>query len=434
MLEIALNEAKGKHVLAALSGGADSVALLHLLCRERDRGDLTLSAAHFEHGIRGDESLRDAEFCEGLCRELDVPFYLEHADVPGIAKAGGEGIESCARSLRHAFLERTRVTCGAELIALAHHRDDQTETVLMHLLRGAGPGGLRGMRRLNGVLYRPLLDVPKAELISYLTKIGQPWREDATNAVADNPRNRLRLREIPELERIYPACGAAIARHARIAAVEDDFLRRLTDEFLRERAEKLPNGWKIDLRGEIEEALLRRGLMELTGRALSADKLEEILHLKTACCAEGGLRAAKSGDTLYLARPFDAGEAALSLCGATVLPGLCRIVAEDAPPVPETKLRSTQVLDAWALKGAVLRTRRAGDRIAPFGMEGTKSLSDYMTDLKIPRPMRDLVPIVARGSEALWAVGYGISRVCALRGRRAVKLICKYEGWGGFKP
>ena len=436
MLNVALDEARRRYVLVALSGGADSLALLDVLCRERDNGMLALAAAHFEHGIRGKESIADAEFCKKLCAEKGVLFIPGRANVPEIARRTGEGLETCARNLRHRFLEQTANMLGCDLIALAHHMDDQVETVLMHMLRGAGPEGASGMRRLSGKLYRPLLSVRKSEITEYLAEAGMTWREDATNAVPDNPRNALRLNAIPALEGIYPQGARAIARFAENIAVESDYVSKMADVFYEERTEQLPHGWRIDISGNCEEALLRRTLRRLIGPDLTQAKLNELVKLTGACEVFDGLRAEICGNRLYITRPFELPHSAalLKTEGMTELEKLCRIRSTPCEAVPEKQKKSTQVLSKAALTGAVLRTRVEGDRITPFGMKGSKSISDYMTDLKIDRPMRDMVPIITKGNEVLWVVGFGISQKAALDGGEAIRLECEYTGWGGFKP
>ena len=436
MLNVQLDEARGRYVLVALSGGADSVALLDILCRARDRGMLTLAAAHFEHGIRGEESLADAEFCRKLCADMDVLFIPGRANVPEIARRTGEGLETCARNLRHRFLEQTAAMLGCDLIVLAHHMDDQAETVLMHMLRGAGPEGASGMRRVNGKLYRPLLSVRKSEITAHLEAEGLTWREDKTNQVADNPRNALRLNAIPAIEEIYPQGVRAIARFAENIAVENDYVSRMADMFYNERAEQLPHGHRIDVSGNCEEALLRRALRRIIGPDLTQSKLNELVTLNEACDVFGDMRAERCGDMLYITRPFELPHSAalLKTDGITELEKLCRIRCTPSEAVPEKKLKSTQVLSKSSLQGAVLRTRVEGDRIRPFGMSGTKSLSDYMTDLKIDRPIRDMVPVIAKGSDVLWVVGFGISASAAIDGGEALRLECEYTGWGGFKP
>ncbi len=150
-------ELKNRRILAAVSGGADSVALLSLLCTARNCGFLTLYAAHYEHGIRAEESLEDMRFVAKLCRTLDVELITGRGSVPAEAMRTGEGIESCARRLRHEFLEQTRQKLGADYTALAHHARDRAETVLMHILRGGGLAGAAAMPLRNGTIIRPLI-------------------------------------------------------------------------------------------------------------------------------------------------------------------------------------------------------------------------------------------------------------------------------------
>lgn len=433
-MDISIAPAKGKTVLAALSGGADSVALVLLLKKARDRGDITLIAAHFEHGIRGADSLEDAEFCRELCRKSDIPFYLGRAPVPEIASRSGEGLESCARRLRHRFLDETAVITGAELIATAHHLDDQAETVLMHLMRGAGPEGVTGMSIVSGRHWRPLINTRKSEIIDYLSAENQPWREDSTNQIGDNPRNFLRLEIMPRLESIYPGASRALARYARAAQRESEFVGALADSFFNARTEEIPNGWRVDISSDCPEVLLRRCLRKILGPDLTAAKLDEICEMTAPCNVFGGLRAEKAGKYLYITRAVSPNAVLFNTDGVTELSGICRLISSPAAAIPEKTLRSTQVLDRESLEGAVLRTRAPGDRIAPLGMNGTKSLSDYFTDLKTDKPLRDIVPILARGNDVLWVLGHGISRHCALANENAVRIRCEYTNWGGLQP
>lgn len=186
-------------VLLGLSGGRDSVALLRLLL---DRGT-PLHACHIHHGIRGAEADGDALFCRDLCGQTGVPFHLRHIDCPALAEKTGQSLETAARNARRSIMIGLARECGCRAIALAHHADDQAETVLFRLCRGAA--GLRGMHpvhRAQGMLWlRPLLGCPRATLTAYLQELGQAWREDATNAVPDVARNRMRLEVLPALDR-----------------------------------------------------------------------------------------------------------------------------------------------------------------------------------------------------------------------------------------
>ena len=422
----------GRRVLIALSGGADSVALTAMLCEARPALGLTLFAAHLDHGIRP-ESADDAEWCRRLCAGLDIPFVAERIDVPALAARSGEGLETVARRVRHAFLRRQREALGAEFIALAHHMDDQAETVLMHLCRGTGPEGIGGMAEASGALVRPLLGLRKRELLAYLDRRGLTWREDATNAVDDNPRNALRLHGIPALEHAYPGFVPAAARYARSARIESDYVADQTRLWMDGRLREGPFFQYLCLEPPVPEALLRRAIRALCGTALPWDRLNALaalagadrgrLQVSPALTAERGRRG------LYFLReaPPPIPEAPLSLNGKTRLEGLCEIEAACAEAVPVRGDPWRQALDADALEGAVVRTRRAGDHIRPLGC-GDRLLSDYMTDKKLDRPLRDCLPLVAKGERVLWACGLGISEDAKLTGRtrRAVALRCRH--------
>lgn len=419
--KLRFDDVRSKRLLVALSGGADSVALLKLLCIHRKRDSLELIAAHLHHGIRGTQADADAAFCRELCASLSVQLIEGFADVPALAHANGQGIETAAREARYAFLRHTKAQCGADYIALAHHQDDQAETVLMHLLRGAGPEGVCGMARICGDLYRPLLETPKAALVQFLESEELCWREDATNAVSDNPRNALRLHVIPEIEKNYPSATAAIARYARLARIESDCFARMTRDFLNHRLERGTYGQRLRLDENYEEAILRRAIREIAGRTLSAEKIDALVALAAMPRGKleisGELYAEKLSDYLYFL-PKEAPHPVsvpLNIPGETVLPGFCRILAEEGVFSTEPQDSSTEIFDAQALHGACIRTRQSGDCIRPLGMSGEKLLSDYLTDRKIDRPLRDSLPLVAVDRRILWVCGVGMSDSARIR-------------------
>ena len=410
--------ARGRRVLIALSGGADSVALAVLLAEAQGDCALRLFAAHVDHGIRP-ESGQDAAFCRDLCAQLGIPLYCARLDVPGEARAQGEGLESTARRLRYAQLRRFKAEVGAELIALAHHMDDQAETVLMHLGRGAGTRGLCGMRALSGDLWRPLLGFRKADLTAFLRARGFAWREDYTNGVADNPRNAIRLHVLPALEQCYPQFVPAVARCASTAQLEDDCLDALTEAYLAEGGALEPFCRWIDLSRPPHRAILRRAILRRCPAALT---WEQVNALEALCASDRGKIdlgvdhcAERAGHRLYFApkHPPQTESATLSLNGVTALPLVGRVIAAPcaAEPVRDDPMR--QVLNPAALTGAQLRTRRPGDRIRPLGC-GDKLLSDYFIDRKVDRPLRDATPLIAVGNRVHWVCGYGISQEVAL--------------------
>lgn len=412
-------EARGRHLLAALSGGADSVALLCMLAERRDALHFTLSAAHINHCIRGDESRQDAEFCRELCRRLNVPLSIVEIDVPAAARVSGEGLETAARRLRYDALRRIRKDVGADFIALAHHMNDQAETVLMHLLRGCGPDGISGMEVFSGDLYRPLLHTARKDLEQWLLQRNQPWRTDSTNADDFTPRNALRLHGLPVLEESYPQAVQAIARYAEAAACENRFIERAVQDFLGKHLETGPYGMRILSPGSADEAILRRAVRQLCRPSLPYEKALEVAALgrKTRGKVEisKDLIAERTPAALYFLPKTPALPPAIPLPESGVISwsGIGRLTVSPGTPVPIRDNPLRQMLKKSALENAVLRTRRDGDRIRPLGC-GEKLLSDYFTDRKIDRPLRDFVPLIASGSNILWVVGCGISEDAAL--------------------
>ena len=408
------------YVLAAVSGGADSVALLALLRECARAGEIRLAAAHFEHGIRGEESRADARFVKALCADWGIECHMGACDVPALAAGRHVGLEQAARDARYAFLRRVKAEIGADCIALAHHMDDQAETVLMHLLRGAGLRGASGMAAREGDLYRPLLAVRKSELIAYLEEMGIDWREDSTNTQADTPRNRLRLEALPALETAYPGTVRALCRFASIAAREDDYMAAQTAAFLREYAEQTPVGLRIrTAANDVHDAIAMRAAHRLTGLDAAGCGIICALYRaqKGRVMLENGWLAEKTGNGLYLMRGdfrFD-GELPLTGEGVCDLGTLGRVMVRACDEPCRDGGERRVCVSADAVRGAVFRTRRAGDRIRPLGMSGRMKLSDYFINRRIDRPMRGATVLLARGSDVLWAAGVGLSEDARLK-------------------
>lgn len=423
----------GKRLLIALSGGSDSVALTAMLSECREELSIHLEAAHLNHGIRP-ESAADAEFCRRLCADLDIPFHLKSIDVPAEAARMGAGLETAARELRYAYLESVRIATRSDYIALAHHMDDQAETVLMHLARGAGPGGLCGMRKICGHLYRPLLSCRKAELTDYVRSVGLSWREDSTNAVADTPRNAIRLNVIPALEKSYPQFACAVSRCALSAQIEGDFVSECADSWLQGRVGKTDFGLWVDLDELPHPAVLRRALIAVCPAESDWNRLNALHALCEARKGKFDLGrdwlAERTGRRLYFVRkrrpPIE--PVPLAIVGEIALPGICRIEAAPSAPIPVRDDPMRQCVNTASLRGTVLRTRRPGDRFRPLGT-GDRLLSDYLTDRKIDRPLRDSIALIAREDRVLWVCGLGLSEDAKLGDdtQSAAILTCRYD-------
>ena len=396
-------------VLAALSGGADSAALLLGLVELQKNGRIArLCAAHLHHGIRGERADADEAFSRGLCASLGVPFFSRHVDVPAIAASENISVELAARNERYAFLREVQKTQGLSVIALGHHRDDQAETLLLHLLRGSGTDGLGGMRVRSGNLIRPLLETGKDEILACLEACGQPFCTDETNLIADATRNRIRLHVMPALEAINPAAKRALARTAQYAAEDADYLNALAERALE------ACGTDREKLSALDRPIRLRVLKRLL--PYSDFTHDDLLRLDALLKGQTGDTATlKYGVTAWLDAKtlrFDEPDRT-AFCdplpdeGTVRLPhGTLTVERTDRAEIPCG--RYDAYVDADRLCGAMtVRSPKDGDRFTPLGMKGSRLLSDCLTDRKVPRYER-CVPIVCDGSGVVWVAGITI--------------------------
>ena len=271
---------RGCSVLCAVSGGADSMALLTILDAMEKEGGIRLCAAHFEHGLRGEEALRDAAFVKTQCRMRGIPCVVGHGDVRNYADEKHLGLEEAARLLRYRFLSETadRLDCGR--IATAHTADDNAETLVMNLIRGSGTRGLAGIPPVRGRLVRPLLQTSREEILSFLRENGVPYVEDSSNRELLFTRNRVRSQIIPLLKEENPSFLRAAARTAELLRGDERFLCGLAEDFLRENLVTTEKGRclpskKLQL---LEVPVAARVLRLLCGSGLSMERTEALLR------------------------------------------------------------------------------------------------------------------------------------------------------------
>jgi tRNA(Ile)-lysidine synthase len=417
-------------ILLGLSGGADSVALLDVLLELRSELGFTLAAAHLNHQIRAAEAERDEAFVRELCRRLHVSLIVQRAD--GLDLAAGN-LEERARDARHAFLERAAYTCGANYIALAHHADDQAETVLMRLLRGAGVAGLAAMaERGPGRIIRPMLAVPRGEILNYVGERRLEFVEDSSNASLSILRNRIRHELLPMLERDYvPGISRRLTELGGEMRALDDLATTLAEREL-ESLTLAPGMIDAARLAEVPEALINPLLRGFIARTAANLRRFDRVHIdmlrrlaleggpSAAIELPGGWRAERDYQALKLARriarPTGRYTIALALDGDTRI-DIARLMISasqkpaDSVAIP-TSLREA-VFDAEQVVrgGLIARSFRDGDRIAPLGIEGHRKLKEVYIDRKIPRAKRTAWPIVMLGGEIAWVPGVVRARV-----------------------
>ncbi|WP_052338254.1 tRNA lysidine(34) synthetase TilS [Nitrospina gracilis] len=246
----------GDHLVVAVSGGPDSVALLYALNRLQSEMVLRLTIAHLDHGTREGTSAEDAEFVRKTAARLGIPVVVERRDVPGACAKSGMSFQETARTIRLKFLESVREQVSAQKVAMAHTADDQAETVFINLLRGGGPRGLGGMRPFRGTLIRPLIDCTRKDVMEFLGKEGIEFREDSTNRDVQYLRNRIRMELLPYLEREYnPQVRQALQQTARILQWEEEHLNREAEDWFERLSREDPQKHQVILECEALKAL-----------------------------------------------------------------------------------------------------------------------------------------------------------------------------------
>ncbi len=465
----------GETVVVGVSGGPDSLCLLHLLCRLAGEYHLALHVGHLHHGLRGQDAAGDAAFVQALAADWSLPCTVEHADVPVIAREHRLAVEEAARRARYAFLSQVAERCGARTIAVGHHADDQAETVLMHWLRGSGLAGLRGMlsrtsldnyRLLEGSqpvtqqppselwLIRPLLGITRAEIEDYCDYHGLEPRFDRSNLDTTYFRNWLRHEVLPLLACHNPNVREVICRSARVIADDYALLRSLLEETWPRVVIEEPTSVPTWHAGEtrVGRIVLDLEAWRALPTSLQRSILREAIH--RLCRSLRNINFLHVEHALLVARDGTTGDQATLPRGLLLTVGYDRLTVTDASvgqPLPDwplltpggsslsvevpgtTRLPGSKwilevqmlarvdlplgweanpepwvaFLDAQAVEGPLwLRTRQAGDRFQPLGMEQhTVKLADFLTNLKVPRAVRDRLPLLVGPQGIAWVCG-----------------------------
>jgi tRNA(Ile)-lysidine synthase len=473
-------------VIVGVSGGADSVCLLHALIALAPEYDLRLHVAHLDHQLRGDAARADADFVRELARRWDLPCTIAARDVAAFARDHKLSVEEAARQVRYAFLIEVALANDSETIAVAHHADDQTESVLMHFLRGSGLAGLRGMlpklliadlglltlapARSAGVdnqqsaisnpqskihLIRPLLDVPRAGIEAYCAQHNLAYRTDATNADTTYFRNRLRHELLPLLETYNPNLRSILRRTARVAAADYELLEAHRNfawdmTLVAESDAAITfslSAWREQPIGT-QRALLRRAIHQLRASRRDIDFVHTEDAIELLARATTGdqvtlphqLILEVSYDTFTIAPhdqltppawpqlPAGLTSLAVNVPGVTPLPESCwrleTALVSERPEKPASGF--TAYLDADQLIGPLrLRPRQAADRFQPQGMSAAVRLKDWLIKVKVPRRARDRLPLLVAGEQIGWVPGVRVGQPFIVTGqtRRIIKLV-----------
>jgi tRNA(Ile)-lysidine synthase len=437
-------------VVAAVSGGSDSVAMLLILHELASRGEVVLAGlAHLNHQIRGPEADGDAAFCRDLAARLGIPALMSTADVPALAAAEKASLEVAGRHQRQRFFSEIVQSGKANRIAIAHTRDDQAETVLLRLTRGAGALGLSGMVPRRGPLVRPVLDATRIELQEFLGARGEAWREDATNLDLSNPRNFVRHQVLPQLRRINPRADAALARAADLLRIDADLLETLANAAFVQNVESASAREFPELRRDKVDAesmvvvIRAEGLAKLpaalatrvaryaleTANPSRSYGLEEAQAL-CAFAAGGtaddlpGLDMERLGAKVVLSKrePGEVPtvvsfELRLSVPGTVEPPHKAWAITAEGPMAVPAEIAELDrggrsvVVDASELGDhLIVRARRSGDRLQPLGAPGRKKVQDVLVDRKVPRDDRDRVAIVTtQKGQIVWVAGEALA-------------------------
>jgi len=455
----------GEKLVVAVSGGADSVCLLHILASLQKGLKLKLHLAHLNHQLRDAESEADADYVSDLARKLSIPATIDRREVKGYQKEKRLSLEEAAREVRYRFLTEVAGATGAKRVAVGHTQDDHIETILMHLIRGAGTRGMRGLQPStewpskagNLIVIRPLLEVSHQETEDYCRQHRLAPRLDASNLSLSPLRNRIRQQLLPLLQSYNPGIAEALLRTGRIAGDDIDFLdketARLWNKITRQEGEAIIlDKPKFDrLPSTLKRYLLRASAERLLGSAKDIEMrhIEEMMAALSKPAGKrlslpGGLIFATGYDQYQIATdmtglsPFPKleGEAQLNIPGQTHLPGWqveatitdpstikgkpegANAPSETITPLPIikgkgiqgmglTKNDFTACLDlAKTGDKLTVRPRKRGDRFQPLGLPQPKKLGEFMIDAKIPQAWRQHIPIVCSPERVVWVVGW----------------------------
>lgn len=409
---------KGDKILCAVSGGADSMCLLHYMAENAAKLGITVMAAHFDHRLRGEESDRDRKFVADMCRKMGVECAVGAFSVAAFADENGLGIEEAARIKRYEFLEKTAAQFSCTRVATAHNRDDNAETVLINLARGSGAKGLCGIPPVRGIFIRPLLDTSREQIESYVKENGVPYVTDSSNLSDDYTRNVLRHKVMPVLREVNPEFTAAVLRTSEILREDEKYFNEQAECFINEhfKDKALPVSELLKLPAPVRSRVFRL----ICGKGLTSlqeDSLNKLCTSEGLCHADiRSMRVTKDRGMLYF------GAERRKICDTVLCVGEeLKIGGTELTAKAEILGKTGEVFKSLnklcfnyaAICGTIsLTSRRDGDKIRLAGRNCTKSLKELFRDADMPQTVRDKTPVIRDEKGIIGIYGFGVAERC----------------------
>ena len=443
---------KNDNIVIGLSGGPDSMALLYVLLEARKELDFNIHIVHINHGVRGADADADQLFVQRQAEELSLPYYTKNVDMVGYGKEHGISAEEAGRKLRYGFFREVLSKVGRGKIAVAQNMNDQAETLLMRFFRGTGVDGLKGMEFIVDDIIRPILGISRKEIENYIERNGIPTVLDRTNLMPIYTRNKIRLELIPYIEENFnPNIINTLWRTSIISQVDSNFLEkyskeRYTDIVVKEDKDYIALNSKKFLREDksIQQRIIRNAILEIDGSLQGISEVQVTSALSMFLINETGKEFHLSNNivakTSYERFILEKGKSDLEndfsyeieMEGVTKFKELgslieLRIVTrEDLNNLYKDK--NIKYFDFNMIKGNLrLRNRKAGDKFIPFGMKGRKKIKDYFMDEKIPKELRDEIPLIVDEENILWVVGYRTNEIYRVTEETEKILEVKYK-------
>ena len=441
----------GDRIVAGVSGGPDSMCLLHILKRLQDEYDIFIVVAHVDHGLRGRQSKEDAQFVEYHASRMGFDFYLHEQKVDLLAKERGISLELAGRHVRYAFFNDVLKKIGGNKVATAHNKNDNCETMLFNFIRGAGADGLTGIKPISNNVIRPLIEVSRDEIEVYCHSNNIPYRIDSTNEMQIYTRNKIRLELIPYIQKNFnPAIVDTLYKTRNIIDRDNRYLNMKAEEIFKGISRVTEDRVVVDRQAinKLHPALFSRVLRLAVKRLKGDTKSLEYQHAQKmmdfSLNADVGARYILPGGYRFrvcyneiILEPNKLSDVP-SFCYKIAIPGYiyikelnstlyAQIISkEQYSNLPKTP--NTAFLDGGSITSEIMvRNRRPGDLFTPLGMKGTKKLKDFFIDTKIPKEQRDTLPLVTIDNTVLWVIGYRISEKHKVTGQTKEVLYLKYQ-------